>query len=127
METECIDLHWMKYEDGTCSWDHLVEGNAFTVERHGLRVRQPLDEGLDAEGHLKLKCLEQGRGRIWSRLDFSKGFSDWWFLSHTDFHVPSEHTQDGKRYSAEVQMYHYYSVPGEAAGVDNEVSIVRTS
>lgn len=47
------------------------------------------------------------------------GFSDWWYLSHTDIHVPSEHTQEGKRYDAEIQMYHFYSVDH-----DNEMATV---
>lgn len=46
---------------------------------------------------------------------------DWWYLSHIDFHVPSEHTQEGKRYDAEIQMYHFYSVSDEQAGIGNEV------
>jgi hypothetical protein len=60
----------------------------------------------------------------WGRIDFSKGFSQWWYLSHIDFHVPSEHMQEGKRYDGEMQMYHFYSVSGEEAGVNNEVRIV---
>jgi hypothetical protein len=56
------------------------------------------------------------------RIDFSKGFSQWWHLSHTDFHVPSEHTQEGKRYAGEIQMYHWYSVSAAVAGIHNEVS-----
>jgi hypothetical protein len=111
----------MKYEDSSCTWQHLVDANAISIERHALRVAQPL-EGSFSEGSVRLACPEPGRGRRWGKIDFSKGFSQWWYLSHIDFHVPSEHTQDGKRYSAEAQMYHYYSVSGEDAGVDNEVS-----
>lgn len=51
-------------------------------------------------------------------------FSHRWHLSHLDIHVPSEHTQEGKRYSGELQLYHFYSVPGEEAGVDNEMGAV---
>jgi hypothetical protein len=43
-------------------------------------------------------------------LDYSKGFPDWWFLSHTEITVPSEHTQEGKYYDAEVHLAHFYSV-----------------
>jgi hypothetical protein len=124
MENECIDLHWMKYEDSSCTWQQMVDGDAFSVERHALRVTQPM-EGSHEEDNLRLACPEPKRGRRFGKLDFSKGFSDWWFLSHIDFHVPSEHTQDGKRYSAEAQMYHFYSVSGEDAGVDNEVSFQK--
>jgi hypothetical protein len=121
-EAECIDLHWMKYQDSTCTWQHMIDGDAFTVERHALRVAQPLDESgaLDDDGFVRLDCLIQGEGRRWGRLDYSKGFPEWWFLSHIDFHVPSEHTQEGKHYSAEAQMYHYYQEPGVDAGTSNE-------
>jgi hypothetical protein len=54
---------------------------------------------------------------FWS-IDFSKWFSDW-YPSHMDFSVPSEHTQEGKRYGrANVPL----SVSGQAA-VDNQVRI----
>jgi hypothetical protein len=49
--------------------------------------------------------------------DFSKGFSDHWYLSHVDIHVPSEHTQNGIRFDAEVQMKHFYTLP---VGILNE-------
>jgi carbonic anhydrase len=128
MEAECIDLHWMKYEDSTCTWQHMIDGDAFTVERHALRVTQPLllDGSTDDKGFVRLDCLVQGIGRRWGRLDYSKGFAEWWFLSHIDFHVPSEHTQNGKHYSAEAQMYHFYEEPGRDAGTgnDNEMGTV---
>lgn len=43
--------------------------------------------------------------------DYSKGFSDYWFLSHVDIKVPSEHIQNGMRFDAEVQMKHFYTLP----------------
>lgn len=111
------DLHWMKYEDSVCSMEELVEQDQFTIERHGLRIGQPITvfENLanDTDGvtdGVKLECRLEGIGSRFGRIDFSKGFSDWWYLSHTDVHVPSEHTQEGKRYDAEIQMYHFYSV-----------------
>ncbi len=45
-------------------------------------------------------------------------------MSHIDIHTPSEHTQEGKKYDAELQMHHFYSVPASAAGVANEVATV---
>ena len=66
----CGDNHWMKYEEGTCTWDHLVAENAITVERHALRISQPY---LREDGREKLGCLIEGRGRIFSRLDMSGG------------------------------------------------------
>lgn len=44
--------------------------------------------------------------------------------SHIDVHVPSEHTQDGRRYDAEIQMKHFYSATAEEAGVENEMGTV---
>ena len=120
-ENECIDDHWMKYEDSSCTWEHLISTDSFTIERHALRVSQPLDEIPDDAGNLRLDCVKSGLGRKWGRIDFSEGFSHWWFLSHIDFHVPSEHTMEGHRFSAEAQMYHYYSKSGKQAGIDNEV------
>jgi Eukaryotic-type carbonic anhydrase len=118
--TECIDLHWMKYEDSTCSLNDLVNAKQFSIERHGLRIGQPIsvfeDWAEDTDGELdgvKLECRLEGVGSRFGRIDFSKGFSTWWHLSHTDLHVPSEHTQEGKRYDAEIQLYHFYSIPYE--------------
>lgn len=47
-----------------------------------------------------------------------------WFLSHIDVHTPSEHTQEGKRYDAELQLQHFYSVNASTAGVANEMGTV---
>jgi len=123
---ECIDLHWMKYEDSFCSMEELIEKDQFTIERHGLRIGQPITvyENLvnDTDGvadGVKLECRIKGRGSRFGRIDFSKGFSNWWYLSHTDLHVPSEHTQEGERYDAEIQMYHFYSIDH-----DNEMAAI---
>lgn len=114
---ECIDLHWMKYEDSFCTLDQLEDAEAFTIERHALRISQPIevydDWTNDIDGvvdGVRLKCRIPGKGSRFGRIDFSKGFSDWWHLSHIDLHVPSEHIQQGKRYDAEIQLYHFYSV-----------------
>ena len=113
----------MKYEDAACSWNDLTTKDAFSIERHTLKITQPLRYGSD--GSVSLDCTLGGDdGRRFGRIDFSKGFSFWWFLSHIDFKVPSEHTQEGKRYSAELQMAHFFSVSGEEAGVDNEMAHV---
>ena len=114
---ECIDVHWMQYHDSSCSFDQLQAKNGFRIERHALKVVQPIV--LNATGSYALGC--QQKGKSWGRIDFSRGFSAWWYLSHIDLHVPSEHVQEGKRYDAELQMYHFYSKSGEEAGVDNEV------
>ena len=115
----CIDVHWMAYFDSTCTFDELRNNNAFTVERHALKVIQPIVETEERDRY-RIGCRNH-LGRRWGKIDFSRGFSEWWHLSHADFHVPSEHTQGGKRYDGEVQLYHFYSVSGEEAGVNNEV------
>mmetsp|Transcript_3904 Transcript_3904/g.6921 ORF Transcript_3904/g.6921 Transcript_3904/m.6921 type:complete len:439 (-) Transcript_3904:46-1362(-) len=116
----------MKYEDSFCTLDQLVDADAFTIERHGLRIAQPItvydDITEDVDGvvdGVRLNCRLPGNGTRFGRIDFSKGFSDWWLLSHIDIHVPSEHTQEGKRYSAEIEMYHFYSID-----YDNEMATV---
>eukprot|EP00539_Tryblionella_compressa_P020123 CAMPEP_0178866638 /NCGR_PEP_ID=MMETSP0747-20121128/5052_1 /TAXON_ID=913974 /ORGANISM="Nitzschia punctata, Strain CCMP561" /LENGTH=570 /DNA_ID=CAMNT_0020533509 /DNA_START=1 /DNA_END=1713 /DNA_ORIENTATION=- len=114
---ECIDLHWMKYEDSTCTLDQLENAEAFTIERHALRISQPIEVydniTQDTDGlpdGVRLMCRVSGIGSRFGRIDYSKGFSDWWYLSHMDIHVPSEHTQEGRRYDAEIQLAHFYSV-----------------
>ena len=76
--------------------------NNFKINRHSLQILQPIDE------HGQLQC-DSPSGRMFPRLDYSKGFPDWWFLSHTEVTVPSEHTQGGKHYDAEVHLAHFYS------------------
>mmetsp|Transcript_18166 Transcript_18166/g.41859 ORF Transcript_18166/g.41859 Transcript_18166/m.41859 type:complete len:590 (-) Transcript_18166:1488-3257(-) len=130
---ECIDLHWMKYEDSYCTLDQLEEADAFTIERHALRITQPIsvfdDFREDKDGvpdGVKLNCRIEGRGSRFGRIDYSKGFSQWWHLSHIDIHTPSEHTQDGIRYDGEIQLQHFYSVPARETGtnVNNEMGTV---
>jgi hypothetical protein len=122
-ENECIDTHWMKYEDSTCTWEQLVKTQAFTIERHALKMTQPLEITPEVT---RLDCPAND-GRRFGRIDFSRGFHDWWFLSHIDFKLPSEHTQEGKRYSAEVQMAHFYSLGASDAGIDNQVRHTKTT
>jgi len=110
----------MAYHDSSCTFEELRRHDAFMVDRHALRIIQPIGQNLN--GTYRNEC--QNDGRRWGRIDFSRGFSSWWHLSHVDFHVPSEHTQEGKRYDAELHMYHFYSKTGDEAGIDNEVSNV---
>jgi len=131
LANECIDVHWMKYEDSFCDLPQLIDADAFTIERHALRISQPIEVydnfTMDLDGvpdGVRLMCVKQGRGSRFGRIDFSKGFSHWWHLSHTDIHVPSEHTQEGVRYDAEIQLHHFYSVTPTFATVNNEVATV---
>ncbi|GKY93590.1 hypothetical protein MPSEU_000326400 [Mayamaea pseudoterrestris] len=114
---QCVDAHLMHRADSSCTWDELIRLNAFSIERHALQIKQPIES---YEGSYRNAC---GR-HVWGKIDYSKGLSDWWWLSHTDVHVPSEHTQEGKRYDAEIQLYHFYSVTAEEAGVPNQMGTV---
>ena len=107
----------MRYFDSTCTWDDLVAGNAFSIERHALSVVQPLEDL--GNGTYQLACIPIGHERMFGRMDFSDGFSHWWYLSNMEIHVPSEHTQNGKMYDAEIHLNHFYSIAPH--GVDNEV------
>ncbi|KAL3911852.1 MAG: hypothetical protein SGILL_007121 [Bacillariaceae sp.] len=105
----------------------MRERDAFTIERHALRTSYPIylsqnaaeardgdiDDGwvVSQENTVHLDCPIEGRGPRFPRMDYSKGFSDWFYLSHVDIHVPSEHTQNGMRFDAEVQMQHFYTLP----------------
>jgi len=111
-DTECYDYHWMAYENGSCKWDDIINNkssrdrNNFKIERHALQILQPINN----KGKLQCKSKKEDKEPMFPRLDYSKGFPDWWFLSHTEVTVPSEHTQHGKQYDAEVHLSHFYSV-----------------
>ena len=109
---ECKDWHWMQYRDDTCTFDDMK--SQFEINRHALQIWIPVkDNG-------KIDCWEQGKGRRYPRLDYSKGFPDWWYLQRTDISVPSQHTQEGHRYAAEVTLAHFYEIPH----AKNEVRLV---
>jgi hypothetical protein len=104
-EKSCPDWHWMAYKDDTCAWKDMVD--EFSIERHGLRLSVPI------ESNGEISCVENRNGqdvRRFPRLDYSKGFPDWWWLQSTDISVPSHHTQEGKRYDAEVTLKHFYEI-----------------
>lgn len=103
MEKECPDWHWMQFRNDTCSFDDdLID--QFVIERHALKLNIPINE--DGE----IDCEDDAGLRQFARLDYSKGFPDWWWLEHTSIQVPSQHTQEGKRYDAEVTLAHFYEI-----------------
>ncbi|KAL3909150.1 MAG: hypothetical protein SGILL_008201 [Bacillariaceae sp.] len=99
---ECPDWHWMNFEDGSCDWDDM-RGH-FEISRHALQIHTPQRSNGDID------CSDSDGSRKYPRLDYSKGFPDWWHLDRTDIKVPSEHTQHGKRYAAEVSLAHFYEI-----------------
>jgi hypothetical protein len=106
---ECPDWHHMKYQEGACTWEDLVDNdesihrNNFLIRRHALQILTPVDE--DGE----LKCFNASLdGRRYPRIDYSKGFPNFFHLAHTEISVPSQHTQEGKRYDGEVSLAHFY-------------------
>lgn len=80
---QCIDIHMMHHHDSSCTFDELVRLNAFTIERYALKINQPIEEYDD---YYRVACSDNGE-HYWAQLDYSRGFSNWWWLSHTDFHV----------------------------------------
>jgi hypothetical protein len=75
----------MKYEDSFCTLDQLIDAEAFTIERHALRISQPIevydnitnDEDGVPDG-VRLLCRIEGKGSRFGRIDYSKGFAHWW-------------------------------------------------
>jgi hypothetical protein len=72
-EKECIDVHWMKYEDSFCWLDQLIASDAFTVERHALQITQPIM--IFENDNIWIDCNKEGVGCKFGWIDFSKGFS----------------------------------------------------
>ncbi|KAL3922820.1 MAG: hypothetical protein SGILL_001995, partial [Bacillariaceae sp.] len=69
LANECIDIHWMKYEDSFCSMEELIEADAFSIERHGLRISQPIsvfdnfaDDNDGVVDGVRLECRIKGLG-----------------------------------------------------------------
>jgi len=111
-EKECPDWHYMQYRDDTCDWEDMK--SQFEILREALRITIPILPNGDID------CLSEDGIRQFPRLDYSKGFPDWWWLDHIDITVPSSHTQEGKRYAAEVVLAHFYEIPHEK----NQVSVL---
>jgi hypothetical protein len=99
---ECLDWHWLQFKDDTCTWDDMRD--QFEINRHALQIHVPTRE----DG--KIDCWVQGEGRKFPRLDYSKGFPDWWWMQRTDIVMPSLHWQEGHQYAAEVTLAHFYEV-----------------
>jgi carbonic anhydrase len=83
---QCHDRHLMRYVKGDCRFDQLD----FQVLPHVLRAYQPQN------------CTVE------PTIDFSFGYPFKWVLEFTDISVPSQHTQDGRRYDAEIVLSHTY-------------------
>ncbi|KAL7567702.1 hypothetical protein ACA910_012039 [Epithemia clementina (nom. ined.)] len=84
---ECKDRHRMNYEPGNCRFGRMN----FEILPHVLRAYQP------------------DYCQVIPTIDYSMGFPDDWILEFTDIAVPSHHTIEGHRFSAEVIMSHVYS------------------
>lgn len=94
----------MQTRDDSCTFDD-IKGN-FAIARHALQINIPqLDDG-------DIDCMEDGR-RLYPRVDYSKGFPNWWLMQRVDVMVPSQHTQEGNQYAAEVVLAHYYEIDFE--------------
>lgn len=100
-EKFCPDWHWMEYRPDTCTWDDMK--TQLTIERHALQIHVPQLPNGDID------CFRWDKRR-YPRIDYSKGFPDWWWMQRTDIHVPSNHVQEGTRYAAEVVLAHFYEI-----------------
>ena len=103
MEKECPDWHFMHAQEGSCTWDDML--GQFEIARHALKLNMPVQ----SDG--QVDCVDEEGLRRFPRMDYSKGFPDWWWLDHTSVQVPSQHTQEGKRYDGEVSFNHFYEIP----------------
>ncbi|GAX10104.1 hypothetical protein FisN_3Lh293 [Fistulifera solaris] len=103
-EKFCPDWHWMEYRPDTCTWDDMK--TQLTIERHALQIHVPQLPNGDID------CFRWDKRR-YPRIDYSKGFPDWWWMQRTDIHVPSNHIQEGTRYAAEVVLAHFYEIKHE--------------
>ena len=91
----------MQTRDDTCSFDDLRD--SFSIERHALRLEIPqLPDG-------QIACEEFGQ-RLYPRLDYSKGFPNWWWMQRVEIMAQSQHIQEGVRYAAEVILEHFYEL-----------------
>lgn len=67
-ENECIDIHWMAYYDSGCTFQQLHDFQAFSIERHGLIMHQPIERIPGTSDSYRLRC-----GGNFGMIDYSKG------------------------------------------------------
>ena len=98
----CPDWHYMQTRADTCTFEDVKNG--FSIERHALRLEIPqLPDG-------QIACVDQFGQRLYPRLDYSKGFPDWWWMQRIEVMAPSSHRQEGVQYAAEVILQHFYEL-----------------
>lgn len=76
----------------------------FKIQRHALSIDIPMLPNGDID------CVTPDGLRQFPRLDYSKGFPDWFWMDSTEIMMPSNHVQEGKRYAAEVVLQHFYEI-----------------
>lgn len=64
----CKDTHFSQWHDSSCTWEDLEQYNAFSIERHSLRVVQPLEKY--GNGY-RIAC----GNHLWPVIDYAKGYS----------------------------------------------------
>jgi hypothetical protein len=106
---DCPDWHFFAFHRDTCTFNDLRD--QFSIERHALQLHIPIRPNGDID------CVNGEGERAFPRLDYSKGFPDWWHMARIDISVPSQHLQEGNRYAAEVTLAHFY----EQEHVKNQV------
>ena len=92
----------MQTRADTCTFEDVKNG--FSIERHALRLELPqLPDG-------QIACADQFGQRLYPRLDYSKGFPNWWFMQRIEVVAPGAHKQEGIQYAAEVILEHFYEL-----------------
>ena len=79
--------------------------STFRINEDVLQIVHPVDQ----QG--RLQCT--GSGGL-PRLQFAVTPSDdseFWYLSHSEITVPSQHSDHGMQYDAEIQLSHYIKRP----------------
>jgi hypothetical protein len=72
---ECIDVDEMVHADSTCSFEALRSTRYFKVDRHALRILQPIYRQ-GSGNSFALNCRNNDGGGVFGRIDFSRGFSN---------------------------------------------------
>jgi hypothetical protein len=106
---DCPDWHFFAFHRDTCTFNDLRD--QFIIERYALQLHIPTRRNGDID------CVNADGERAFPRLDYSKGFPDWWHMARIDISVPSQHLQEGNQYAAEVTLAHFY----EEEHVKNQV------
>jgi len=92
----CMDTHEIltrQIRSSDCKFDDFT----WSITPHTLRASMPLNNEFCNRPHI----------------DLPNGFGNKWPLQYMELHMRAEHTLDGRRYDAELQMVHLGTEPNE--------------